>query len=410
MKKFIAIFSSAMLMLSSCVKPGTEANKDNGTLSLGQITLNYDVEMTKSSVEEEIYLFICNADDEVVKQMTYSEYLSLQEKISLKAGKYMLYARSTMESVPDVAFDAPVYGASEPFTIVAGKETVIENLICKLLQVKVSISYSEDLLAGLQGDATTTVSVITGTELRYELQYNEGAPVYEQRPGYFAVNSSDATMIVTFKGTIGGKNGKITKTYVNIKPAQWYRIEIVKKVSNEGNADFTISVDDLIEDEELKNNIDAQEENLGDDPHAPAGDGGIELISTCAYDITQPVIVPEASEPFIMTMKAVVPGKVKKFTVEIDSTSDVFKGAVGDINDGSNILDLVHPSEGAKAVFTEILPFPYGEAVADKEEIEFNLSDAQAPLLAFKGTHTFIMHVVDHNGCKKDISIDLVVE
>ena len=100
---------------------------------------------------------------------------------------------------------------------------------------------------------------------------------------------------------------------------------------------------------------------------------------------------------------------MKKFEVEIRTTSETFASSVASINDGQTVLDLVNPSAGAQQVFSSILPFPYGNDVYDKDVIDFDLSDAQEPLLAFPGDHTFIMKVTDQQGCKKEIPIVLTV-
>lgn len=106
-------------------------------------------------------------------------------------------------------------------------------------------------------------------------------------------------------------------------------------------------------------------------------------------------------------MTAKIPGGTRKFTVDIASTNDDFIGSVNTV--GGTTLDLINPSEAALGVF-DIVPFPRGAELAGKTEIGFDLSGAQTPLLAFKGTHTFTMNVTDNKGCRKSIPITLVVE
>ena len=120
-------------------------------------------------------------------------------------------------------------------------------------------------------------------------------------------------------------------------------------------------------------------------------------------------MVPAEGNPFTLTMNAVVPNGVRKFTVDVTSTEPMFTSALTDIN-GSTTLDLVNPSSGAINVFTNLIPFPYGSAVEGKTEIPFDLSAAQIPILGFKGTHTFKMVVIDNTGCRNEIPVVLVVE
>lgn len=418
MKTNIILPLIAAVLLSACGKDNNTFNKEkaDGFLSFDNWELAVDdaVEMTKAvSPAGGQYTVIISDKSGSLPDIvtTYAAIKSSGNRISLPAGNYTVTARSTAEAVPAAAFESPVYGASRNVTIVSGQTATITDFVCRLLQTKVTVAYSDDLLAMIDGDCTVTVSVSPSAPLQYKVDYSGGKASYDQSAGYFAVNNGGSTtMDITFKGHVEGGLKTMTQALADIRPCTWHQIKFIKKINQEGNADIDVVITDLIDDEELNNDIPAGEDIIGDDPEAPQGDGGIMLESTCGYDITNPITVPDAAGTFNLTMKATVPGKVKRFTVEVSSTSPVFIGAVGAINDGSNVLDLVNPSDGAKAVFSEILPFPYGDAVNNQSEVEFDLSDAQAPLLAFAGTHTFTMHVTDQTGCKKDISIELVVE
>ena len=179
----------------------------------------------------------------------------------------------------------------------------------------------------------------------------------------------------------------------------------MKKVDETGGVSFAIEIDGLVEDMELENNVAGDEQGDGFDPDAPTGDGGIELVSTCSYDITKAVVVP-ATGAFPLTMQAKVPNGTRKFTVDIASTNEDFINSVNTV--GGTRLDLINPSEAAMGIFS-IVPFPHGSDLSGKTEIDFDLSGAQTPLLAFKGTHTFTMNVVDNKGCRKSIPITLEV-
>ncbi len=413
MKKNIIIALAALAALTGCSRTGDDMTSDGYLSFTGFNLMTDDDVVTKATApaDDNYSIFIYNAEDELAVSTTYGKVVTDGGKISLPAGSYRLEARSTSTEVPAAEFERPVYGAEKEFSIISGGVTEIGTLTCTLLQTKVTVSYNDDFLDMVTGNGNATVTVTSGYPLSYALDYNSGSPSYEQSAGYFAVNNgSNTTMEVTFKGSISGKSQKMTKVFTGIAPKTWHQIKFVKKEDTEGSASFIITIDDFVEDVELGNDVDGDETIKGDDPNAPQGDGGIKLESTCSFDISKPIAVPAKGNPFVLTMKATVPNKVKKFTVEVGSTSSVFVGAVGDINNGSNVLDLVNPSDGAKAVFSEILPFPYGDAVKNQTEIAFDLSDAQVPLLAFKGEHTFTMHVTDQTGCKKDISIILVVE
>ena len=414
MRKLTHILLAATVILAaSCVNDRFEysGSGKTGTLSLGGLTLSVSEELHQVSTRAEAAsgdytIFLYDNAGSCVWQKTYNEVLSGGD-ISLPAGDYTLTARSTSAEVPQAKFTSPVYGASQNFTIKAGETTALGTLTCTLLQAVVTVGYNDDFIESVTGNGSVSVELTSGYPLEYALNYSSESVTYDRRLGYFAVNGDNPTIVLTFKGSVDGKSQKMKTTITGVKARDWHIVTIMKKVDASGNASFTIDIDGLVQDVELKSAIDADEEQGdGNDPNAPAGDGGIELVSTSSYDISQPVVVPPSSESFPFTMQARVPNGVRKFTVDIASTNEDFINSVNTV--GGTTLDLVNPSDAALGVFT-IVPFPHGSDLAGKTTVDFDLSGAQVPLLAFKGTHTFTMNVVDNKGCRKSISISLKV-
>ena len=401
----------AAVVLSSCSKDiFNYGSAKTGTLSFAsmQLVVSEDVNpATKAEAAGDEYVIsIYGSDGQLVGQTkTWSEVRNTGT-MQLPAGDYTMQVRSSSSNVPEAKFNSPMYGASRSFSITAGETTNIGSITCTLLQAIVTVSYNEAFLGTVTGDGKASVELQSGYPLDYALSYNEGSPQYERRLGYFALNEDEATVSVTFKGSIDGKTQKMTATITGVKARDWHIITFMKKVDADGNASFSVEIDGLVEDVELSNDVTAEENGDGEDPNAPSGDGGIELVSTCDYDITQPVTVP-ATGSFPLTMTAKIPNGALKFTVDIASTNEDFISSVNSV--GGTTLDLINPSEAALGIF-DIVPFPHGSDLKGKTEIEFDLSGAQTPLLAFKGTHTFTMNVVDQKGCKKSIEISLKVE
>ena len=401
----------AALVLSSCSKDiFNYGSAKTGTLSFAsmQLVVSEDVNPATraEAAGDEYVISIYGSDGQLVGQTkTWSEVRNTGT-MQLPAGDYTMQVRSSSSNVPEAKFNSPMYGASSSFSITAGQTTNIGSITCSLLQAIVTVSYNEAFLGTVTGDGKASVELQSGYPLDYALSYNEGSPQYERRLGYFALNEDEATVSVTFKGSIDGKTQKMTATITGVKARDWHIITFMKKVDADGNASFSVSIDGLVEDVELSNDVTAEENGDGEDPNAPSGDGGIELVSTCDYDITQPVTVP-ATGSFPLTMTAKIPNGALKFTVDIASTNEDFIGSVNSV--GGTTLDLINPSDAALGIF-DIVPFPHGSDLKGKTEIDFDLSDAQTPLLAFKGTHTFTMNVVDMKGCKKSIEISLKVE
>ena len=419
MKRTIAILSALAMLICSCKDDAFryDTKDKTGILSFEGLSVMTDDEVnvvTRTTAEAAgtYVIDIYDSDGTLVMEKDYSTMkneisASKNGGISLDAGNYTMTIQSQAGDVPASEFSNPIYGATKTFTIETGKTTSLGRITCTLLQCAVQVRYNDDFLAMVTGDGACSVEVTAGSPLEYSLKYNSGNPSYDGNTGYFAVNNgSNTTMAVTFKGGIEGKTQKMKTSITGIKAQDLHIITFMKKVDATGNASFVIVIDGLVADAELVNDIQGAEEGDGNDPQAPTGDGGIELVSTCSYDISQPVTVP-ATGAFNLTMQAKVPNGTRKFTVDIASTNADFIASVNSV--GGTTLDLINPSEAALGVFT-IVPFPHGQELMNATVIDFDLAEAQTPLLAFSGTHTFTMNVTDAKGCKKSIAISLVVK
>lgn len=413
MKKSIIIALSVlgMFLSVSCQKTVVNAGPEAGYLSLGGFSLEIDEDLdTRASAASGNYVIsILDAEGNEYVRKSYSEVRNNDDKISLPAGNYTLIARSSDDEVPYAAFEQPIYGVSKEFSIEAGEVTEIGELTCTLLQCKVTVEYSDEFLADVIGEGSTKVTVTSGYPLTYALGADGS---YDLSSGYFAVNGN--TMVVVFSGNIGGKMQKMTKSFTGIAPKQWRKIKFIKKKDEQGQATFDIVIQDLIDDEVLNNTLDVSEEILGDDPDAPKGDGGITLgfdyEAGCDEELTDlnnMVIVPVETREMCIKLKATVPNGILKFNVDIQSDSEDFNATLSAVG-GSNI-DLINPSEANEGIFS-VVPFPHGQELVGDTEVDFDLSVAQGAIIMFKGTHTFMMTIVDQTFCTKKIPVTMVVE
>lgn len=413
MKKILfAAASAAMMLFASCQKSAVQNVKGDGFLSFGEFTLGVDEEViTKADPAGDNYsITILDAEGNNVKTLTYAQVKENDDMISLSEGSYTLEAKSLAGDVPTASWENPVYGTSKQFNIEAGEVTEIGNLVCTLLQCKVTVAYSDDFLAAITGAGSTSVEVTSGHPLDYVLNANG---TYDQSAGYFAVGEG-STMTVVFKGNVGGKTAKMTKTFTGIAAKQWRQIKFVQKTNEQGQATFDIVINDLISDETLNNSVDASEEVIGEDPDAPKGDGGITLDFDYAAgcdaeltDLNNMVIVPESERVMSIKLKAGAPNGILKFTVDIESTSESFRNAL-DAAGGASI-DLINPSPANDIIF-QVVPFPHGAELVGQTEVAFDLSAAQEAIVNYPGTHTFMMTIVDQTFCSKKIPVTMIVK
>lgn len=432
MKKniILAALSAVMVLAASCQKTPVSNVEGNGYLSFSEFSLGLDETVdTKASPAGNNYTVIVrDADGNDIIKKSYGEVKNSGNMISVPAGEYTLIARSIEEEMEIAAFEQPVYGVSKGFSIEAGMTTSIGELTCTLQQCKVTVDYSDEFLATVTGNCTTTVEVTAG----YPLEYALGADrKYDHSAGYFAVNGT--TMTVNFRGHVDGNEGvTMSKTFTGIAPKQWRQIKFIPFVNEEGNATFDIVINDLISDEVLDNDLVADEEVIGADPYAPEDDGGIRLLlaegcdatitateedivydgdgnqinSTGVINIPIAPLAEDGSTTMSILFDAVIPAGLAELTVDITTNSSEFAGAV-DVA-GASHIDLVNPT--CDPLIFDVVPFPHGDTILGETEIRFDLSNAQTAILAFPGTHVFVMNIVDANGKTKKNVITMVVE
>lgn len=414
MKKTILMTCAAvaLLLFSACQKTVVNDKAGDGYLSLAELSLEVDeaIETKATAASGHYAIIIFDAEENECVNTTYSAVQNDGGTITLPAGSYTFIARSVADEVPVAAFEQPVYGTTTTFSIKAGEVTSLGSLTCTLVQCKVTVAYSDEFLADVTGAGSTKVSVTSGYPLEYALNADK---TYDQSAGYFTVEAG-CTMEVVFSGSIEGKTQKMTKVFTNIKAKQWHQVKFIKKTNEQGNATFDIVIQDLIGDATLNNVINPDEVVIGEDPDAPKGDGGIMLQldyeAGCDEEITDLEnieIVPVETRDMGIHFKAIVPAGVKKFTVDIASTSEDFLAAVAAAD--AIHLDLVNPTAQNGIIF-DVVPFPHGTELLGKTEISFDLSAAQDAIVLYAGTHTFTMNITDQDGCKNTIPVAMIVK
>lgn len=388
---------------------------ENVTTGILSFTIHsaLDVEVIAKSAAEasgDYLINIYDADAEPVKSVTYAEVKESGYGIELPAGNYSLEIMSG--NLPISAFETPVYGATEAFSIVAGGKTDLGDITCKILQCAATVDYDDALKEIMTGDGKATVEVTSGYPLTYNLQYNGGNILREERIGYFSMESGATTMVVTFSGKVNGSTQKMTKVINGIKAGELRQIRFIKKINAEGDATVDITINGYVEDADLLAYIAApQLDIIGEDPEAPKGDGDIRLIfepdCTMFNDLSN-IVVPTL-EQGAMDLRLIImaPGGIKKLGVVIESTNSAFIGAVEAA--GGPELDLVNPSADSEIIF-QVVPFPHGADLLGATEVHLDLSAAQAPILGFAGSHTFTMKVTDNNNCRNEVAVTMIVQ
>ena len=408
-----------------------------GMLSFGEMQISIDESeaMVRSTELPEVggnyVIKIKDAEGKVVVDCSYKDIKDSSEGIALLAGEYTLEVCSTIDDIPDAAWEQPIYGATmSGIKIEAGKPTIIaEPITCTLLQCKVTVDYNDDFLAMVKGACKTTITI--GSSLEYNLNWDatEGkVKSYEKRAGYFDVNNgANTTMEVKFEGSIYDEESESVKTmrqskaFEGIEARQWRQVRFVKKVNEEGNASFEIEIDGYVEDDNLgTEDMTGEESVIAPDPNAPKGDGGILLLNVTgltentnptqeawnAEKTDKPTINVANIDGSSLIFKASIPNGAYEFYVDITSTNADFNFAVREItvdDENPGRIYLTKIDDINRGVVTALsnfgIKFPTPEEVINQSDILFDLTPAVPALKAFPGTHTFSMYVRDSEGC-----------
>lgn len=453
MKRIFSVVMFAAIALTSChtdVYHYTNLEPGYGILSFANADITVSEEVETRAGTDNYCIWVLDSEGKEIdldktSENTYIQYSNIASSgIKLPAGDYTLVAQS-QSKIPTSEFEAPVYGAEKSFSITAGEETIIEEtIICKLWkQVKTTVEYNEFFLEHLNGAGKATVTINNENPLVYNVvgKATSNPVSQEKRAGYFDLSEYAANEVISLEIEFEGpmlvkeegsteytqKNQKMRYAISGIKAGQWRQLKFNMEEDKNGNAAFTITIDDMVVDLPLVEDVVAGEDSLGDDPNKPAGDGNIKLLNTAGLGAnTEPTkddwnnaftdddmdtetypVIHISPDMQALTFYAVVPNKVAAFYVEI--ISEALEEAVLEVC-GTTKLDLVDNTTAVEKV-AGIIPFPYGDKVKGMDEIEFDLTKALGALKGIPDTdNNFRMMVIDATGCSKTIDLVLHID
>lgn len=153
---------------------------------------------------KQIAVQIIDSDGSVVKETDDWETWK-NNPIELPAGNYAIKASSAKWDGMAAGFNAPYYVGSKDVKIL-GSQEVNAEIICQLANVKVTVTYDEELLGKVKNIAT----VVRSEDRMYSINF----PSTEKRSAYYPVTSLVAEVtVITDKGTntltqtLGGEEG-----------------------------------------------------------------------------------------------------------------------------------------------------------------------------------------------------------
>lgn len=445
MKTFSIILTAAItaiLFAAGCVnedpaykkEPGTTPTTDgNGYLSMAGMTMRviYDdqtetqpddtagetvkpktrAEETQPDVDQFI-VEITDAEGTPVYKDTYANLRAETDetdgKMKLPVGSYTLEVRSEEPSSKLADWEHPVYFATRDFAIEKDKETPLEEIVCTLNNIKVTVACSKDL-----ADRLTDATVSTVTLGEKSMIFEKG----EARAAYFTSLAELNTLQFNLTGAFADTPEtplQFNKEIPNVKAGQWRKITLVVTYADKGEMKFDIKVQNFVLDEEIP--IDGTA-NLWEPVYEEGPDPMAPVIEWPGRDLTQPFQITASmfdadgncTEPFALNLSA--PNGIESFVLTFSSTNSAFMDALTEIQI-PHTLDLCTTTQGPAYAILSGFGLPLGDKLRGATAKQFDIA-GQIPMLfanpGFEGTHTFACTMTDAKGLSTSAELRLEV-
>ena len=355
---------------------------------------------------------IFDAEGTSVYKNTYvnlrTETAATDGKMELPTGSYKLEVRSEEPSSKLAEWNHPVYFAARDFAIEKNEDTVLEEIVCTLNNIKVTLTCSKDLADQFTAEKISTISL------------GETPMVFvkgETRAAYFTSLAELNTLKFNLTGAFADTPEtplQFNKEIPNVKAGQWRKITLVITYADKGGIKFDIDVKNFIMDEEIRidgtANVWEPVFEEGPDPLAPA-------IEWPGHDLTEPFRITSSmfdadgkcTEPFALNLTA--PNGIESLVLTFSSTNSAFMDALTEIQIPHS-LDLCATTQGPAYAILSGFGLPLGDKLRGATSKQFDIA-GQIPMLyadpGFEGTHTFACTLTDAKGLSTSAELRLVV-
>ena len=347
---------------------------------------------------------ILDADNAQIFKKTYAELKQqLAEPMELPVGAYRMEVRSE-ESTPDVAWEHPVYGATSSFTISKAQTTQLEEVVCTLQNIKVTVDYSSEL-AGMLAD-TSKATISLGQTSQEFLKT-------ETRAAYFKSLDIENTLDFNFDGVFADTDipAQFSKQITGVKAGQWRKISVVINYADKGTLLFQVTVDNnIIQDNSfVVDGTDNLLEELLEDPNAPT-------LAWPGHDMSKPFTLTDAMfddngnciEPFVFDLAS--PNGIESLRVNIGSTSSRFMASMAAIQLPETFDLCALDASSPAGIILKGFGYPVGGELKGQQAKSFNIAGQIKALYEFDGTHTFSFDMTDAKGVSTAAALTLVVD
>ena len=412
----MSVFALTALTLASCHKDKVayddsqkEEQNNIGYLALGglQASVMEDTENVNGSTRAEAPDI--NDFNVVIERAQYAEDGSVAsyaavaeykygelpaEPVALEGGNYRITISS--QAMVGAEWEHPVYSATKNFTIVRLETTTIDNIVCKLSNIKVTVSYSADIMDQLDTEYTKMTIAVGENSLDYAMS--------EVRGGYFQPEAETSTLKLTLNCRYAGQTKDIvmTNTIEGVKAAQWHKINVNILHASDGTATVGIVCDTWTYEEEVVFDT-AQflmEETLIDDTDMPE-------IKWEGHDLSQEFeLVDElfdADGNFTSSINVDVTSKTAIASMVISVTSDN-EDFIAEYK--SNVGSSIDLCSTALSDY-KLTSFGYSKVASGATSAQIKFGKQAQLMKAFEGLHVYTIAVTDVNGRKSEAQLKI---
>lgn len=337
---------------------------------------------------------IYNSSDECVLDTTYGDMQSQfndgpeQNLLALPVGTYRLEVHSQEpSSVPDVEWEAPTYGTTYDFAVLRSHTsdsplTIADEVVCKLSNIKVTVSISADLAELLGDDTKSTVTLGSAVA-----EFTKS----ESRAAYFRPQNSDGdTLEFKLTGTKDGKPAELSKTITGVKAGQWRKIML--SYAETGDIKIVVTVDSFVQDSEITIN---STESLWE----PELDEGTDrpTLTWPGHDLAQPVALDESMYDPSGTFNGTAPA------LTLSAADGIQTLLLGITSDNAAFRTEIIEAAGLTDVdlcgtISRLHPFYGLQVTAGATEATIDLESIMYLFFGYEGSHTLTFNMTDNKG------------
>lgn len=339
---------------------------------------------------------IYNSSDECVLDTTYGDMQSQfndgpeQNLLALPVGTYRLEVHSQEpSSVPDVEWEAPTYGTTYDFAVLRSHTsdsplTIADEVVCKLSNIKVTVSISTDLAELLGDDTKSTVTLGSAVA-----EFTKS----ESRAAYFRPQNSDGdTLEFKLTGTKDGKPAELSKTITGVKAGQWRKIMLSIVYAETGDIKIVVTVDSFVQDSEITIN---STESLWE----PELDEGTDrpTLTWPGHDLAQPVALDESMYDPSGTFNGTAPA------LTLSAADGIQTLLLGITSDNAAFRTEIIEAAGLTDVdlcgtISRLHPFYGLQVTAGATEATIDLESIMYLFFGYEGSHTLTFNMTDNKG------------